>query len=73
MAYARPLPPVTPEWMRVSEAAARLEVNATTVRKHLRTGVLPVRYLQFERVIRLNRQDFEQHLERASRLLSNSA
>lgn len=67
------LPPVTPDYMRVSEVAARLGVDRKTVRNRLMSGSLPIRVLRFDGVLRLHRQDFEQYLERASQPLSNSA
>jgi excisionase family DNA binding protein len=67
------LPPVTPDYMRVAEAAARLGVDRKTVRNRLLSGSMPVRVLRFDGIIRLHRQDFEQYLERASKLLSSSA
>ncbi|WP_098010506.1 helix-turn-helix domain-containing protein [Streptomyces sp. sk226] len=66
-------PPVTPDYMRVSEAAARLGVDRKTVRNRLMSGALPIRVLRFDGFLRLHRKDFEQYLENASRPLSNSA
>lgn len=67
------LPPVTPDYMRVAEVAARLGVDRKTVRNRLLSGSLPIRVLRFDGVLRLHRKDFEQYLERASQPLSNSA
>lgn len=73
MAYGKTLPPVTPDWMRVSEAAHRLRVDPKTVRNRLRAGTMPVRVIRLDRLMRLHRMDFERYLERESGLLSNSA
>ncbi|MFB7222434.1 helix-turn-helix domain-containing protein [Streptomyces sp. NPDC056227] len=56
-------PPVTPEWIKVSEAAARLGCHPKTVHNRIRAGTIPVRVLRIERVTRLNRSDFEAYLE----------
>lgn len=73
MPHRKTLPPVTPDYMRVAEVAARLGVDRKTVRNRLISGSMPVRVLRFDGLLRLHRQDFEEYLERASKLLSNSA
>lgn len=67
------LPHVTPDFMRVGEAATRLGVDPKTVRNRLRAGTMPVRVLRLDGMLRLHRQDFERYLERTPQLLSRSA
>ncbi|MFF0009620.1 helix-turn-helix domain-containing protein [Streptomyces tibetensis] len=61
MPYSKPA--VTPEWIRVSEAAARLNCHPKTVLNRIRAGTIPVRVLRIERLTRINRSDFEAYLE----------
>jgi predicted site-specific integrase-resolvase len=67
------LPHVTPDFIRVVEAAARLGVDPKTVRNRLASGALPVRVLRLDGITRLHRKDFERYLEREPRMLTNSA
>jgi excisionase family DNA binding protein len=67
------LPHVTPDFIRVTEAAARLGVDPKTVRNRLASGALPVRVLRLDGITRLHRKDFERYLEREPRMLTNSA
>ncbi|MGV9891704.1 helix-turn-helix domain-containing protein [Streptomyces sp. NPDC003395] len=60
MPYSKPA--TTPEWIRVSEAAARLDCHPKTVLNRIRAGTIPVRVLRIERVVRINRSDFEAYL-----------
>lgn len=61
MPYRKPA--VVPEWIKVSEAAARLDCHPKTVLNRIRAGTIPVRVLRIERVTRLNRSDFETYLK----------
>lgn len=67
------LPPVTPEWMRMSEAATRLQVDRKTVRNRLESGRLPVRVLRLDGILRLNRHDFDAFIEKAATVGLKSA
>lgn len=64
-------PNITPEWIRVSEAAAQLGCHPKTVLNRIRAGTIPVRILRIERVTRLNRSDFETYLASLTENLSN--
>jgi excisionase family DNA binding protein len=50
------------EWMPVKEAAARLACDKGTLMRRLTRGDLNVRIIRMNRVIRINRADFEQAL-----------
>lgn len=50
-------------WLKVSEAAATLRVDRKTVRRWLKAGRLPVRTVFTDRVLRLNREDFEAYMD----------
>lgn len=52
------VPILTPDWMRVAEAAARMDCTPITVRKRLRRGSIPVRWTVIEGTIHLNRKHF---------------
>lgn len=54
---------LTPDWMKTSEAAARMGCTQVTVRNRLRRGSIPVRWTFIERSIHLNRAQFSAWLE----------
>jgi len=66
-------PVYTPDWMKVTEAAARLSVDRKTIHNRLKTGALPVRSLRFGRVVRLNRREFDAYLDSVSIPAASSA
>ena len=57
-------PMVKPEWMPVSEVAAKLGCAPDTVKAMIRDGRLDVRAVQFDSFIRINRNDFEREMGR---------
>lgn len=59
----RSYPLITPDWMPVSEAAARLGCTPQTVLARIRRGDLNVRMVRFDRAHRLHRADFAKALE----------
>lgn len=59
----RKMPEVTPDWMKVSEAAARLEVTPKTILNRIKAGTLPVRVVRMERVVRVHRREFQEYLD----------
>ena len=56
-------PILTPDWMKTSEAAARMGCTQKTVRNRLQRGSIPVRWTLIERNIMLNRAQFFAWLE----------
>jgi excisionase family DNA binding protein len=60
MPYRKPI--VTPEWIKVSEAAAQLDCHPKTVLNRIRAGTIPARVLRIERITRINRSDFDAYL-----------
>ncbi len=61
MPYSKPA--VVPEWIKVAEAAARLNCHPKTVLNRIRAGTIPARTVRIGRLVRINRQDFEAYLE----------
>lgn len=55
---------IAAEWMKVNEVAAVLEVHPRTVVRMVRRGELNVRVVEFGKVVRLHRGDWQQELER---------
>ena len=51
-----------PEYMRLSEAAARLDVGPRTVLAMIRDGRLPVRAMNFKTLNLIHREDFEREI-----------
>jgi excisionase family DNA binding protein len=56
-------PILTPDWMKTSEAAARMGCTPMTVRNRLKRGSIPVRWVRIERSIHINRAQFLAWLE----------
>jgi excisionase family DNA binding protein len=56
-------PILTPDWMKTSEAAARMGCTQMTVRNRLKRGSIPVRWVRIEHSIHLNRAQFLAWLE----------
>lgn len=56
-------PILTPDWMKTTEAAARMGCTPMTVRNRLKRGSIPVRWVRIERSIHLNRAQFLEWLE----------
>lgn len=65
-------PAFSPDWMRVAEAAERLQVDRKTVRNRLYSGALPVRVIRMDRILRLNRTDFEAFLANEAKMLAKA-
>lgn len=60
-------PILTPEWIRVRDAAAQLDCDRKTVLNRINAGTITgVRVLRIERVVRLNRADWNAYLERTA-------
>lgn len=60
MAYHKPI--LTPDWMRLSEAAARLDCDPRTLAAMINRGDLNVRAMRFDGTPRVNRGDFEREI-----------
>lgn len=54
---------LTPDWMRVSEAAGRMDCAPATIRNRLRRGSIPVRWTTIDGAIHINRAHFLAWLE----------
>lgn len=61
-----PTPASQPEWIRVSAVAANLSCTPQTIYRKIRLGTFPhtVRVLHLDGVVRVNRRDWEQFLDR---------
>lgn len=56
---------VTPEWIKLRDAAAQLDCDRKTVMNRINAGTISgVRVIKIERVVRLNRADWNAYLER---------
>lgn len=62
MPYARPV--LTPDWMRLAEAAGQLGCHPDTVRNRINAGTITgVRVLRFDGVLRINREDWARYMD----------
>lgn len=66
MPYNRPI--LTPDWMRVTEAAAHLGCDSRTVLAMVSRGELKVRVMPFGRIRRINRKDFDREMSKLNSL-----
>lgn len=66
MPYNRPI--LTPDWMRVTEAAAHLGCDPRTVLAMINRGELKIRVMPFGRVRRLHRKDFDREMSKFNSL-----
>lgn len=57
------VPIMTPDWLKVAEAAGRMACTPKTVRNRLRRGSIPVRWTVIEGAIHINRKHFEAWVE----------
>jgi excisionase family DNA binding protein len=55
---------IQPDWVRVTEAAARLGVHPKTVYDWIRNGTLPVRSLKLGAVVRVDRRQLEAYVDK---------
>lgn len=62
MPYSKPN--VAPEWMKVNEAAAVLDIDPRTVIRMIRRGELNVRAIEIGNAVRIHRGDWQTELER---------
>lgn len=62
MPYAKPV--LTPEWMRLAEAAAHLGCHPDTVRNRINAGTITgVRVLRFDGALRVHREDWAKYVD----------
>nr|WP_173295555.1 helix-turn-helix domain-containing protein [Streptomyces sp. F2] len=62
MPYAKPV--LTPDWMRLAEAAGQLGCHPDTVRNRITAGTITgVRVLRFDGVLRVHREDWSRYME----------
>ncbi|MER6603890.1 helix-turn-helix domain-containing protein [Streptomyces parvus] len=61
---------VQSDYMRVAEAAARLDLDPRTVLAMIRDGRLPVRVARYGTTTRIHRADFEADLERRTQAVA---
>ena len=59
---------VTPDWMRVTEAAGKLDCAPNTLLAWVRDGRLPVRAVRFGITTRIHRGDFEAELKKRTKV-----
>lgn len=71
MPYKTPV--LSPDWVKVTEAAARLNVHPKTVYGWARTGRIPIRTMRFDRALRLHRGDLDAYLAQRSAPVATSA
>lgn len=58
-------PIITPDWIRLRDAAAQLDCSRKTVMNRINAGTITgVRVIRIERVVRLNRADWNAYLQR---------
>lgn len=62
MPYTKPV--MTPDWMRLAEAAAQLGCHPDTVRNRINAGTITgVRVLRFDGVTRVHRTDWDRYMD----------
>ena len=62
MPYAKLV--VTPEWMRLAEAAGQLGCHPDTVRNRINAGTIQgVRVLRFDGITRVHREDWRRYMD----------
>jgi excisionase family DNA binding protein len=65
MPYRKPV--ITSDWMRIAEAAARLDCHPNTIRNRINSGkITGVRVARLDGVVRLHRADWERYLKRST-------
>ncbi|GAA3595128.1 helix-turn-helix domain-containing protein [Streptomyces osmaniensis] len=67
MPYSKP--DIAPEWMKVNEVAAVLDVDPRTVIRMVKRGELNVRAIEFGKAIRIHRGDWQNELDRRAAAL----
>jgi excisionase family DNA binding protein len=71
MPYSKPA--LEPDWIRVAEAAARLDVHPKTVFDWIKNGTLPVRSLKLGTAVRLDRRQLDAYVDKRATKVKTSA